>query len=245
MNDIIFLTMTIIGHASFVLTFLAFAQKSLIKLRIIAIGSQALGIVYNTWINYNMPDGSDIRLVIFWLTMFFILNVYLLIKEISSSLEIKLTSEDKELLVSSFPIAHSRDWLNFKAAGKTTKFRFGDKMLAVGDATSELSLIVSGQAEEIRDGARKGISRGSMWGELTYVMGEGYFNKSPVDIVVTSAELTLMTWAYKDLAKLSQDNLRFTAALQNGFVHSAGLKHGLLIPKQKDYQGGGNLQLQT
>lgn len=62
---------------------------------------------------------------------------------------------------------------------------------------------------------------------VTYVMGDDYYNSSPVDIIVTSERLTLMEWPYEVLRSMAK-NQRFNAALQNGFVHSAGLKHGLL-----------------
>lgn len=220
--------MTVIGHISFVLTFLSFAQKSLIRLRIIAVISQMFGLVYNGWINYHMPPGSDINLVVFWLAMFLVLNVVLLVKEISTTLEVSLPPETRELLVTSFPSIHSRDWITLMSIGKKIQYRKGDKVLSVGDATTSLQMIVEGTAEEDRKGVRKACKRGVLWGELTYVMGPDYYNSSPVDIYVTSEALTIIDWSYDELKKLADKNPRFNAALQNGFVHSAGLKHGLL-----------------
>ena len=221
-------TMTVIGHISFILTFLSFAQKSLIKLRMIAVVSQVFGLVYNAWVDYHMPVGSDIHLVVFWLAMFLVLNVVLLVREISNTLEVSLPVEARELLVTSFPAIHSRDWLALMAMGKQIVYRKGDKILSVGDSTTSLRMILEGSAEEDRKGVRKACKRGVLWGELTYVMGPDYYNRSPVDIVVTSESLTVIEWPYDTLKTLAANNTRFNAALQNGFVHSAGMKHGLL-----------------
>ena len=223
-----------IGHLSFVLTFLSFAQKSMIRMRIIAVMSQMLGLAYNGWINYHMAPGTDINLVVFWLAMFAILNITLLVREISTSLEIPLSAESRELMIRTFPLIHSRDWDTLLKASKTTVYPNGHQLLAVGDKTHSLQLIANGQAQEIRDGEFKNCSKGSFWGELTYVMGSDFYNASPVDIVVTSHELTVIEWDYAELKKISSKSSRLDAALQNGFVHSAGLKHGLLAEPKND-----------
>lgn len=216
-----------LGHLSFALTFLSFTQTSIIRLRIIAVASQILGLIYNGWIDYNMPDGQDIHLVVFWLSMFLILNVFMLVREISNTLEVPLTAEDRELLIKSFPAIHSRDWLNLIKKGTKKTFQKDAVLLTVGSPTKCLQLIVKGKAVEIRDGAKKECGSGTLWGELTYVMGDDYYNSSPVEIIVSSDSLTLIEWPYEVLRALAK-NQRFNAALQNGFVHSAGLKHGLL-----------------
>ncbi len=218
----------VIGHLSFALTFLSFSQTSLIRLRVIALASQVLGLVYNGWVNYNMPAGQDIHLVVFWLSMFFLLNVFMLVREISNTLEVAIPTEERELLVKSFPAMHSRDWVNFIKAGTRRHFQKGSYVLTVGSPTKSLQIIVKGKATEIRSGVIKDCGSGTLWGELTYVMGEDYYNSSPVDIVVASDNFVLMEWPYEVLRAMEK-SARFSAALQNGFVHSAGLKHGLLV----------------
>jgi hypothetical protein len=222
----------ILGHLSFALTFLSFTQTSLIRLRVIAVASQVLGLIYNGWVNYNMPAGQDIHLVVFWLSMFFILNVYMLVREISTTLEVPLSVEDRELLVKSFPAIHSRDWAYLMKMGTKKTFQKDAVLLTVGSPTTCLQLIVKGRAVELRNGVRKECGSGTLWGELTYVMGDDYYNTSPVDIIVTSESLTLMEWPYGVLRTMAKSQ-RFNAALQNGFVHSAGLKHGLLATASK------------
>ena len=224
--------LSIIGHLSFALTFLSYTQKSLIRLRSIAVASQILGLVYNGWINYNMPEGQDINLVVFWLSTFLVLNVYMLQREIASTLEVSLPAEERELLVKSFPAIHSRDWVELMSKGNRKTFPRDAVLLSAGSPTDSLQMIVKGRAVEVRSGATKECGSGTLWGELTYVMGNDYYNESPVDIIVTSESLSLIEWPYETLRSLSK-NQRLNAALQNGFVHSAGLKHGLLGKSHK------------
>lgn len=219
----------VLGHLSFALTFLSYTQDNLIRLRMIAVASQVLGLIYNLWVNYSMPEGQDIRLVIFWLSMFLVLNVYMLIREITVTLEVSLPVDERELLIKSFPAIHSRDWVQLIKLANKKNFNKDDVLLKVGSSTESLQLIVKGKAVEVRNSVVKECGSGTLWGELTYVMGEDYYNSSPVDIIVTSESLTLMEWPYEVLRSLAK-NPRFNAALQNGFMHSAGLKHGLLAP---------------
>ena len=218
----------LIGHASFLLTYLSYSQKSLIRLRMVAVVSLLLGLVYNTWINSNMPEGQDIHLVVFYLAVFLLQNIYVLSREIHHAMEVTLPTEQRELLVSAFPSMHSRDWVKLVACAKKREFRAGDEILALGAATTALQLIASGVAQEHRKGVVKECRKGVLWGELTFVLGLHYFNASPVSIVARSDRVTVLEWPYETLRKLSAENQRFNAALQNGFVHSAGMKHGLL-----------------
>lgn len=220
--------MLLIGHASFLLTFLSYSQKSLIRLRMVAVASLVFGLVYNSWIDVNMPPGQDIHLVVFWLTVFLIQNVYLLVQQIKEGLEVPLSADQRDLLTIAFPAMHSRDWVKMVEAATKREFRQGDEILALGAPTSALQVICSGVAQEVRNGVSKQCQKGVLWGELTYVMGADYYNSSPVSIVVSSDRLTLLEWPYETLRKMGLANERFNAALQNGFVHSAGLKHGLL-----------------
>jgi hypothetical protein len=55
----------LIGNASFAATFLSYAQSDIIRLRLIAIASLCMGLVYNTYVHLQMPEGQGIALVIF------------------------------------------------------------------------------------------------------------------------------------------------------------------------------------
>jgi len=227
-TEIVRVIIPFIGHLSFGLTFLSYAQKDIIRLRMIAVCSLAFGLIYNGWINASMEGDENIWLVIGWLGIFFIQNAYLLFREIRDGLELPLTGKLRDLLVATFPRMHSRDWDLLYKKANTRTFSRGAVILNVGDKTSSLQVIVSGSAEELRDGKKRTCQSGTMWGELTYVMGLDYFNASPVKITCNSDVLVVLEWDYKFLNDICNKNFRLSAALQHGFVHSAGIKHGLL-----------------
>lgn len=223
---------TALGHLSFALTFLSYAQKSLIRLRTIAVVSLTFGLVYNTYINIKMPPGEDIRLVLGWLALFLTQNVYLLVKEIKDTLEVPLGAESKLLLACTFPKMHSKDWETLLQAAKKVEAKAGEQLLKVGEPTRTLRLTYEGWAEEIREGVRRDCQVGTLWGELTFVLGEDCFNASSVDIVAKT-DLKIYEWDYAVLRDLCNKNTRLNVALQHGFIYSAGLKHGLLWNKAK------------
>lgn len=225
--DSIGIAMAILGHASFALTFLSYAQKSLIKLRMIALASLAVGLAYNAWVNYNMPTGQDIWLVIGWLGLFFLQNLFLLFREIKNTLEVELETQSRALLVAAFPKMHSRDWLELLAAAERKPFKRGDVLLMKGSACDSLCLAAKGSVREDRSDQSRICPPATLFGELTFVMGEGCFNSSPVTITAES-EGELLVWRYSELNKVCDRNLRLCEALEHGFVWSAGVKHGLL-----------------
>lgn len=220
--------MPVLGHISFALTFASYAQRDIIRLRLIAVASLVLGLAYNLWINAQMPGEDNIWLVIGWLSIFLVQNVYFLVTAIREGLETSLPHEMRELMVQSFPMMHSRDWQTLIAKATIKRYCKGAQILGKGEPTSALQLIVEGVAQETRCDQSRECGRGTLWGELTYVMGKDYFNASPVSIRASSANVTVYEWDYDKLKDLATKSLRLQAALQHGFVHSAGMKHGLL-----------------
>lgn len=53
----------LIGNASFAATFLSYAQSDIIRLRLIAIASLCMGLIYNTYVHLQMPEGQGIALL--------------------------------------------------------------------------------------------------------------------------------------------------------------------------------------
>lgn len=217
-----------IGHISFALTFLSYAQRDIIRLRMIAVASLICGLAYNGWVQSRLTGDEDIWLVLFWLGIFLLQNIILLVREIRAGLEMTLPAESRSLMVSTFPMMHSRDWQALVGMAQVQTFSRGSHILKVGEATSSLQLIVSGFAKENRNGVDRLCAKGTLWGELTYVMGDDHFNASPVTIAAESETLIVYSWPYDILREMAAKNIRLNAALQHGFVYSAGLKHGLL-----------------
>jgi hypothetical protein len=219
----------IIGHLSFGLTAVSFAMRRLVWLRVFAVASLLFGLFYNYAV-------GPLWLVLFWLAIFLVINLTRIVLDIIANLEIKLPYAQKKLLFSAFPTMHSRDWQKLYACAKVKKYTAGEAMLEFDEETKAITLIAKGQALETRsrsqrrrrDDTIKYRSPGTFWGELTFVIGNDQFNGSPCRITADTHGCEVIMWTYADLAELTEKNDRLRAALVDGFVRSAGLKHGLM-----------------
>ena len=102
----------VLGHVSFLITFLSFAQKSIVLLRIISVIALSVGLVYNTYVHNNMPPGQDLWPVLIWMGIFWLQNIGMTIQAIVNGQEVALEPMLRLLAVKTFPRMHSRDWLD-------------------------------------------------------------------------------------------------------------------------------------
>lgn len=220
----------LLGHLSFAINFLAYAQKSIIRLRLVAIMSLSVGLVYNGYVHINMPEGQGLWPVLIWLSIFLIQNTFCAIMEVKGSIEVSLSTREKILIAKAFPAMHSRDWLSILAISEKMVCMKGETILHLGDKTDALYVVCSGQVTESRpDMDRQIINNvGAMWGEITYSVGESDYNHSPCDIVAHSDEVEVLKFNYEKLRALEEKNQRLKAALRDGFFRSVSFKHGVL-----------------
>ena len=211
-----------IGMLSFLCSACAYLMTSMVRLRILAIASGSLGLIYNA----TLPSGP-LWLVLFWLALFWIINATRLTNALRSEMEVALSPDDRALLVETFPMMHSRDWVALRAQAVITAFEEGETLLDLGADTNAVSVIARGEATEIRSTGevfRRGPS--AMWGELSYVTHQ-QFGGSPCRIVARRP-VQVLAWDYAKLDALTSRNARMRAAMMEGFVRTAALKHGLM-----------------
>lgn len=231
-------TIQLIGNASFAATFLSYAQSDMIRLRLIAIASLCMGLVYNTYVHLQMPDGQGIALVVFWLTVFLLQNLYKAVREVSQSIEASIECGERQLLVASFPAMHSKDWILLAKHAKRRTLAKDESILQAGESTEGLMLLSVGSAVERRLDGLLPLARlpGTFWGELTWSLGRSRYDQSPCTVVVVSENAEVWEWSYQVLDRLTKDNPRLLAALRDGFLRSACFKHGLLQSRLDDRQ---------
>lgn len=211
-----------VGMASFAASGAAYLMTNILKLRMLAIVSGVLGLVYNATL-----ISGPLWLVLFWLGLFLLINTGRLVQAIVAEMECKLTPPDRALMVSTFPSMHSRDWALLRGIAKERECAAGDVLLDFGSHTESLSILERGCAEELRaDGRVLRRTPSTMWGELSFVT-EQQFDGSPCKITALS-DVVVLDFDYSDLAKLVNARPRLKAAMMEGFVRTAGLKHGLL-----------------
>lgn len=225
----------LLGHLSFVITFLAYAQSDLIRLRLIAVGSLIVGMVYNTYVHMNMPEGQNLWPVLLWMGVFLVQNLINSVREVNRSLEVTLPAHERLIQASAFPRMHSRDWAAMSASATKRALTRGQVLIATGASTHSLQMLVMGTALEQRSDQIPVRRRmGALWGELTWVLGEEMFNCSPCQVSVISEEAEVWEWEYATLDALCKGNDRMAIALKDGFVRSASFKHGLLVARCDD-----------
>lgn len=214
-----------LGNVSFMLTFFAFWQRSLIKLRILAAISLVIGLVYNTYVHLNMPEGQNLWLVLFWMVVFLGVNIYRSWSAISASIERSLSAAQRPIQAVAFPESHSADWVALMGIATSTTYEKGATVIDLGDSTPALMILSVGTAEEQTPGDEPvGRSVGTMWGELTWAMGAECYNESPCRIVVTSQHATVLELPYEALSKLTDNNPRLRLAILDGIVRDQARK---------------------
>jgi hypothetical protein len=100
----------VIGTLSFALSALAYLMTDILKLRMLAIAAGVTGLLYNAL----LPSGP-LWLVLFWLSLFFVINCANLARAIVAQMEVSLSADQKALLAETFPSMHSRDWMQLLA----------------------------------------------------------------------------------------------------------------------------------
>lgn len=215
----------IAGHAGFAISAVAYAMRNIVWLRAFALISLALSLYYNLTL-----EGGVLWLVVFWLSVFMLINLVRITSEIVDSLEAQVTPEMKRVMAVAFPKMHTRDWHRLVNAGELSTYGAGAVLLDLGDQTKEVSILVSGGTIESRPGSRV-VHRqpGIFWGELTFFLGENEFRKgSPVTITAGAEGATVLRISYAAIDALSKKSERLRAALAEGVVRSAGIKHGVI-----------------
>ena len=217
----------ILGNLSFALTAFSYAQKNVIKLRLIAILATTIGLVYNSIVHLRMPDGQNLWPVLFWLGVLWIQNIALVIWAIRNEMEMPLSPRQRSLAVAAFPDMHSRDWAKLIQSADLVEVRAGDVILAKDAPTTGLTILAEGRFSE--DRPDKSVIRvaGQLWGELTFVFGNDEYNASPCSIVALT-DGSYYVLPYDRLKDLTQRSDRMRSAIYEGIVRSAGFKHGLL-----------------
>ena len=211
-----------IGMASFACSGAAYLMTNILKLRMLAIASGLLGLIYNA----TLASGP-LWLVLFWLGLFLLINVGRLVQAIVGEKERPLAPADRALLVATFPSMHSRDWALLRGVATERAYSAGDVLLDFGAHTNALSILATGVADEVRvDGRILRRAPSTMWGELSFVTSQ-QFDGSPCRIAAGS-DVVVLDFDYEALKGLIDARPRMKAALMEGFVRTAGLKHGLL-----------------
>lgn len=195
----------LIGHASYVLLVSAALVRSILPLRLLAIGAGATA----TW--YGIATGSGVNVL--WESLFTAVNVVqaaLLMRERHA---IRLSDEERNLQAAVFPHLSRLDFHRFVRAGRWESLPAGVDLTAHGRPVERIMLLSEGAASVIVEGTVvANCKRGDFIGEIAFVSG------SPATATVTTATSTrLLSWRFTDLRALIERQPEIRAALQSVF----------------------------
>ena len=187
----------LLGHLSFFASATSFLMKDIIFLRILAIVSSVLGIIYNYWVTTE-----PLWLVIFWLSLFLIINLLQIARLIRDNTGISLSDEEQfihEILFSSFStfefkkLVHAAEWKESNP---------GDVLALEGKELNELKFIYAGEVGVYKENRELTKLRdGALIGELSYLQ-----DTSASATVITIQKTKYLCWEKTKLRNLLSKN---------------------------------------
>ena len=187
------ISITMAGHLSFAAAALSFLMKDIILLRVIAILSSLLGIVYNFF-----ATAEPLWLVIFWLSIFIVINLYQTITILFESRLVEFTESELDIRNKFFKqlsLTHFKKLINL---GKYQTFPEEARIIRMNQDTPELKLIISGAVKiKQNDKILATLRAGSFIGEISFMSG----SKASAN-VSASEETKVIAWDQMGLRKL-------------------------------------------
>lgn len=198
----------VIGHLSFGLTALSFWVRDMLLLRGLAIVSGVVGIGYN----YLIPAGP-LWLVIFWLTVFVLINSARIIGLVLERRAVRFTEEEAELYETVFRSFSQVEFMKMLRLARWDTVEGGTRLAREGEPLDDLVLLYNGQAVVARDGVVIAKVRdGAMIGEISYLQGG-----TATATVTTTAASRVVTWPKSALRDLLRRNPNMDIALRQAF----------------------------
>ncbi len=203
-----FTLLDIAGHTSFALTAFSFYVRDMLVLRGVAVASGIVGIAYNYW----LPAGP-LWLVIFWLTVFIMINAFRIAGIVVEHRSIAFTDEERELLETVFRSFTAVEFMKLMRIGDWRSVEPGHRFAEQGTRIEGLKLLFNGEVAIERDGEEVGRVRdGSMIGEMSFIQGG-----AATATVSATRPCRYVVWPKEDLKKLLKRNPSMDIAMKHVF----------------------------
>ena len=205
----------VVGHLSFGFTALSFLMRDMILLRGLAIVSGVLGVAYNYYA-FDEP-----WLVIFWLTVFLLINVVRVVMLILERRSVSFSEEQRELYQTIFRQFAPVEFMKIMRLARWQDCAEGAILAEQGAVLDELKLIYNGEVAVERGGRQVARSRdGTLIGEISYV------SQGAATATVRAVRPTrYLAWPVDDLRRLLKRNPTMDIAM--GTVFHADLARKL------------------
>ena len=227
-NNLSFWLLMLIGSASFFLTGLSYAQKSMLRLRLLAILALVLGLIYSVWTHALMPDGQNLWPTIVALTVFLGQNLWLVSRDVWREFEADVPPSSKRMMVQALPDMHSRDWKEILDGATRTELSEGHVIFEEGHRISHIWLLESGSIllTDAR-GLSKTAGPGSLLGEVGYLVDDPALHGAPFT-ARAAGKAVIYGIHYDRLKEISARSDRFEHSLLRGLIRGAAISNGLV-----------------
>ena len=219
-----------LGHASFTLLAASFLVRDIMHLRMFAIISNIAGVLYNYWLT---PQNW---LVIFWLTVFLLINLVMIALLFRERKSVSLNDEEQELFETVFKAFSPVEFMKLMRVGE---WRNSDPDIVLaheGEILDDIKLIYNGEAvvegnPDDNGTAEKAVSPplahlkdGAFVGEMSFISGG-----AASATVRTTAPTRYISWPRTQLRALLARNPSMRSAMNTVFSADLTAK---LMPKQ-------------
>ena len=208
-------TLEVVGHVSFALGAVSYWVRDEIWLRSLLILSFATGLIYNA-----MPPVGPLWLVLFWLAVYVVINVFRISTKLAETRKVKLNDEEAELRDTVFPEFTPVEFAKLMRIGTWKNAPVGAALTVQGQPVSEVSVIQSGHlAVEIDGKSVHTLKDGEIVGEMSFIGGQ-----AASATVRTTTPTRYMAWQRPALRALLARNPAMSSAMRSVFSVELTLK---------------------
>jgi hypothetical protein len=193
----------VLGHAAYLLLIGASLVRTILPLRLLAIGSGLCSIVYSTLI-HDRPG-------LFWESIFTVVNIVQAVMLVQERRQAQLTEEEEKLRQTTFGELPVVDFHRLVRVGTWVSAPAGAVLACQGQPVARLLMITDGAAAVRVDGEVVAYCRrGDYVGEMAFVSG-----KPAAATVETIAPSRCLSWSAPDLKALLERYPDIRASLQS------------------------------
>ena len=197
-----------LGHLSFILLATSFLLRDILHLRLVAIAAATSNAVFSY---YGLASPN--RIVVFWQSVFVLINMIWNFFLIRDRRGISFTEEERELYGTIFRAFSPLEFMNLMRIARWEAVRDGETLVEADRELDDVILIYDGEAEVLlSDGSTRRLIDGAFIGEMSFIRG-GVATTS----VQTVQATRYVAWRKADLRGVLDRNPAMRSTMQTVF----------------------------
>ncbi len=201
-------TIEAVGHFSFALGAVSYWVRDEIWLRSLLIVSFLTSVAYNA-----LPPVGPLWLVLFWLSVYVVINMYRIATKLAETRNVRLTEEEAELRETVFPGFTPVEFAKLMRIGTWKNVPVGTALTVQGEPVPEVMVVQSGHLSVEIDGhAVHTMKDGEIVGEMSFI------GSRPASATVRAVTPTrYIAWLQPALRALLARNPAMSSAMSSVF----------------------------